>query len=348
VSGQRRLYLDPAPGEARGVVTLDGKPERMLIERGDEIAVQQPGAVVAGRVRRIEKGLAGAFVDLGAGPDGLLTLAGDAVRLAEGAAVEVEITAAARGDKGPLVRLIGPAEGAPRLLRPTPGLKQRLQALAPGVAIVGGAEARAAADLAEELVLAIEHPLGVAGANLAIEPTRALVAIDVDGGGAVGGDRRRGELRINREAIDTGARLLRLKGLGGLVVFDLAGRGQDGDAVAEAAKIAFAPDMPGVAFGPVTRFGTFQLTLPWRGRPVAEVLNDPDGRPSPGTVARRLARAIEAEALRCTRVLAICAPEVAAAAETIRPALVERLGPRFDIRGDPARSREAFETRPHD
>ena len=41
----------------------------------------------------------------------------------------------------------------------------------------------------------------------------------------------------------------------------------------EAAKAAFAPDAPGVAFGPITRFGTLQLTLPWRGRPVSEVLN---------------------------------------------------------------------------
>jgi Ribonuclease G/E len=344
MSGARRLYLDLAPGEARGVVTLDGKPERLLIERGDEIAVQAPGAVVVARVRRVEKGLGGAFVDLGEGPEALLTLSGEAARLTQGAAVEVEVTAPARADKGALVRLIGFSEGPPRLVRPAPALNQRLQSYAPGVAIAGGEDARTAADLAEDLVLAIEHPFG-GGANLAIEPTRALVAIDVDGGGAVGADRRRGEARVNREAMETGARLLRLKGLSGLIVFDLVGRGQDGDAAVEAARLAFAPDMPGVAFGPVTRFGTFQLTLPWRVRPLAERLNDPDGRSSAATIARRMARAIEVEAKRCTRVLAVCAPEVAEAAQAIRDALVERLGPRFDIRPDPARARASFETR---
>jgi Ribonuclease G/E len=324
---------------------LDGKPERLLIERGDEGAAM-PGAVMIARVRRIERALAGAFLDLGDGAEALLSLSGDAARLAEGAAVEVEITAPARRGKAALARMVGPAEGPPRLVRAAPDLKQRLQAFAPGVTIAGGEDARAAADLAEERALAIEHPLG-GGASLSIEPTRALVAVDIDVGGAsAGGDRRRGEGRVNRDAMETAARLLRLKGLGGLVVFDLAGRGQDGDAVVEAAKAAFAPDMPGVAYGPVTRFGTFQLALPWRSRPVAEILNDADGRPSAETVARRLVRAIEREAARCTRVRAFCAPEVAAAAEALRPALIERLGPRFDIQADPLRSRAAFETRP--
>ena len=345
MSGARRLYLDISPGEARGVVTLDSRPERLLVERGDEIAVQAQGAGVVARVRKMERGLSSAFLDLGEGPDAVLTINGE-TRLSEGAHLEVEITAAARRGKGAQVRMIGPAEGPPRLLRPAPTLKQRLQAFSPGAVISGGSEARDAADLAEELVLAVEHPLG-GGATLSIEPTRALVAIDVDVGGAAGGDKRRGEARINREAIAAGARLLRLKGLAGLVVFDLAGGGQGGDEIAAAAKTAFAPDMPGVGFGPVSKFGTFQLTLPWRGPPSAERLTDPDGRASAATVARRLARAIEVEAQRATRVLAICAPEVAEAAEGLRAALVERLGPRFDIRADPARPREAFETRPH-
>ena len=344
MSGARRLYLDTGPGETRGVVTLDGRPERLLIERGDEIAVQATGAVVVARVRRIERGFGSAFLDLGEGPDAVLALSGDAAKLAQGASVEIEITAAARRGKGPLARMVRAADGPPRLIQAAPGLRQRLQGFAPEPSIVGGAEARDAADLAEDAVLAVEHPLG-GGASIAIEPTRALVAVDVDVGGAAGGDRRRGEARVNREAIFTGARLLRLKGLGGLVVFDLVGRGQDGDAAVEAARLAFAADMPGVAYGPVSRFGTFQLSLPWRGAPVSERLVDPDGRPTAQTVARRLARAIEAEAARCTRVLAFCAPDVAEAAQAVRGPLVERLGPRFDIRPDAARAREAFETR---
>jgi Ribonuclease G/E len=343
--GGRRLYLDAAPGEARGVVLLDGRPERLLIVRDGDAPVQQAGATCVARVRRVERGLATAFLDLGEGPDAVLPLSGPAQRISEGQALAVEIAAPARASKGPVVRMLGPASGEPRLLTPAPTLEERLQALAPGQPIEGGEDARDAADDAQEAALAVEHALG-GGASLAIEPTRALTAVDVDVGGAGGGDARRGAGRVNRLALEQGARLLRLKGLGGLVVFDLAGGGQDGAALLEAAKQAFAPEMPGVAFGPVSRFGTLQLTLPWRARPVAEILNDPDGRPSARTAALQLARAIEREARTCTRVRALCAPEVAEASGAIAAALVARIGPRFDIQADPARARTDFETKP--
>ncbi|OYX35124.1 MAG: hypothetical protein B7Y99_04545 [Caulobacterales bacterium 32-69-10] len=327
------------------MVLLDGRPERLLIVRPGDPAVQQPGASAVARVRRVDRGLAMAFLDLGEGPDAVLPLTGGASRISEGQPIAVGITGPARANKGPTARMTGLETGPPRLLTPGPDLAARLRAFAPEVAIEAGEDARDAADEAEAQALAVEHPLG-GGASLAIEPTRALVAIDVDVGGAGGGDARRGAGKVNRMALDAGARLLRLKGLGGLVVFDLAGGGQDGPALLEAAKAAFAPEAPGVAFGPVTRFGTLQLSLPWRSRPLSEVLNDADGRPSPLTVALRLARAVEREARSCTRVRGACAPEVAEAFKGIEAALVARLGPRFDIQGDPARARDAFETKP--
>jgi Ribonuclease G/E len=341
----RRLYLDESLGEARGVVQLDGRPERLLIVRDGDLPVQQAGAAAVARVRRIERGLSTAFLDLGQGPDAVLPLSGPHSAISEGQAVAVEIVAPARRAKGAVARMLGPQFGEPRLLTPGPTLAERLQAFAPGQAIVRGEDARDAADEAEEAVLAVEHPLG-GGASLAIEPTRGLIAIDVDVGGAGGGDARRGAGRVNRLALDEGARLLRLKALGGLVVFDLAGGGQDGPVLLEAAKRAFAPDMPGVVFGPVTRMGTFQLTLPWRARPAGEILGDTDGRPSALTVALRLARAVEREARGCTRVQAYCAPEVAQAMQTVERFLVARIGARFDIQGDPARGRADFETKP--
>src|ERR1700761_8202560 len=88
---RRRLYLDAAPGEMRGVVTLDGLPERLLIQRSDDSPVQALGARVIGRVRKIERPLASLFIDLGEGPDAVLALNGPAAGLAEGAAIELEI-----------------------------------------------------------------------------------------------------------------------------------------------------------------------------------------------------------------------------------------------------------------
>jgi hypothetical protein len=104
--------------------------------------------------------------------------------------------------------------------------------------------------------------------------------------------------------------------------------------------------MPGVAFGPVSRLGVLHLAKPWRTAPVAERLTDGSGALSARTVAQRMARAIEREARGAVRVRATCAPDVAAAADHIRPALLARLGPRFDIHADPALRRESFETRP--
>jgi hypothetical protein len=126
----RRLYLDHGPGEARGVVTLDGRPERLLIRRIDDSPRQRVGARLVARVRRVDRGLATAFIDLGEAPDAVLALTGAVGALVEGAAIEVEITAAPRRHKGAIARLIGPADGAPRLISDASGLADQLAALA--------------------------------------------------------------------------------------------------------------------------------------------------------------------------------------------------------------------------
>jgi len=328
---KRALYLDKAIGETRGVVTLDGRPERLLIERADDVAVQRLGAVAVARVRRVDRGLSSLFLDLGGGPDAVLPLNAGA-GLAEGAAIEIEVTAEAHAEKGPSVRLIGRSEGPPRLLQAGPTLEARLASFAPGVAVITGDKARAAADIAETQALAIEHPLP-GGGSIAIEPTRALVAIDVDVGAAGGGDAKRRVRAVNMAAIDQSARLLRLKGLSGLIAIDLVGAGHDGAAIAAAAKAAFAADDPGVSIGPVSRFGLLQLATPRRSRPVEEVLCGPGGGLKPLTVALALLRALEREgrADGGARLLATCAPDVAAALSPYMAELTGRLGARIEI-----------------
>ena len=152
----------------------------------------------------------------------------------------------------------------------------KLQGFAPDALILTGAAAREAADVAEDAALSIEHALP-SGGRLFIEPTEALTAIDVDLGGA-GGEARKATVTANREAISTAARLLRLKGLGGLVAIDLAGQGHDGASLSALARTAFEPDGAGVSIGPISRFGVFELSLPRTATPVAERLLV-DGRP---------------------------------------------------------------------
>ncbi len=333
---ERRGYLDRGVGETRGVVTLDGRPERLLIRRDDEDLRLALGARCVGRVVSVEPALASAFLDLGDGLQAILPFRPDE-RPVRGAMVEVEIRGEARAGKLAVSRFLGAREGSPRLLAPPPDLALTLATLAGDHDIVEDRRAREVADEAEAEVLEMVHTLP-GGGSVAIEPTRALTAIDVDLGERKGGDSKRAARAANLAALTTAARLLRLKSLGGLVVIDLVGRGHDGKTLLAAARAAFATDNPGVAIGPVGRFGTMELSLPRRTRPLAERLCRPDGALSDRSLAQRLIRRLhaEGEAQPGARLTGRCAPQVAAAAEPLAVALAQQLGARFEIVPDPA------------
>ncbi len=337
---ERRLYLDVGTGETRGVVSLDGRPERLLIARDGDLAAQALGARSVARIVRIERGQGLAFLDLGEGPHAVLNLTSETGHLAEGAAVEVEIRTQARGEKGASVRFLAAAEGPPRLLAAGPSLEERLGGFASGGEIRAGKVARSMADGAQDEALAGVFALP-GGGSLAIEPTRALVAVDVDLGARPGSEAKRAARAANFAALGVAARVLRLKGLGGLVVIDLIGRGHDGPALLAAARAAFGPDNPGVAFGPISRFGTLELTVPRRARPALDILTDATGAPSVLTGALALVRALEREAVADGggRFEAVAATDVAEAAAPGVAALVERLGARLTVRGEEGRAR---------
>lgn len=326
----RAFLIDRAIGETRGVVTLDGKPERLLIAREGEDPMLAVGARGVARVRKVDRALSAAFLELAGGATAVLNLKPEGERPTEGQAVEVEIRSEPRHLKSAGARLIGPAEGPPRLLQAAPDIESELRALAKDGKLVEGFGAREAADEAEAEALEIVHPLP-GGGSVAIEETRALIAIDVDVGERPGSDSKRVTRAANLAALASGARLLRLKGLGGLVVFDLAGRGHDGAAILAAARAAFGPDNPGVAISPISRFGTMELTVPRRRRPVLDVLR---GEPAL-TAALRLLRMMEREgrASPGARLLATCAPAIAEAVRPYEVALADKLGRRFEIVG---------------
>ena len=215
-----------------------------------------------------------------------------------------------------------------------------LEALVHGAALVEGRAARQVADDAEAEALETIHPLP-GGGDIAIEPTRALTAIDVDLSDRKGGDAKRVTRQANLAALGMSARLLRLKGLGGIVVIDLAGRGHDGTALLAAARAAFGPDNPGVSIGPVGRFGTMEMSLPRRMRPVAELLCRDDGSLSDRSLAQRLIRRLQAEGEQApgARLAAVCAPAVAAAAAPLAALLAAQIGARFTITPDAASPR---------
>jgi hypothetical protein len=308
------------------VVLLDGRPERLWIEREGESAGPRLGERHRARVGPISSGLGLAKLELAGGAEAALSL--PKAKLHQGASVEVEIVSERRADKPALARFLGLATGDPLRLDQAPSLESRLRAAAPEAEIIGGQAAREAADEAEDAVLSIRHELA-GDIVIHIEPTRALTAVDIDWQSAL---RRSaaGLLRANQEALAETARLLRLKSIGGAVVVDLIGFPRERDAIRAAAKAAFEPDAPGVVVLPPNHLGLLQLAKPHREQPLSERLCAPDGRLSARSVAQRLARALEREGQADPggRFIAECAPE---AARALGP-LVQAMGPRFQVR----------------
>lgn len=335
------VFLDETPGETRGVVLRDGRFEHLLMDRDDDTPEHRLGARVAGRVIEVHPGLKGAFVDLGVLVHGFLPLRG-AAGVREGDRIEVEVAAEPRERKGPTLRLIGSAEGAPRLLRPGPSVREALAALAPGVKPTTGAAAIQAGLEAEEEASGAGDLFSETGLDLMVERTRALIAVDLDLSPAPGVQTgAKARERANRQGLIEAARLLRLKRWAGLVVVDLVGAGHDGGAILAAARRAFGDD-PAIGYGPVSRFGLLQLSLPWGRTPLEEVFSGHDGRRRLAHRAQDVVRSLRLALLTDTaapRLVARCAPEEAAAAGP----LVARLGPRAELRPDAAIAAGAFE-----
>lgn len=323
------VFLDDTPGETRGMIARGGRFEHLLIQRESQAGQHRLGARCVGRVIEAEGAFRAAFVDLGApGPAGFLPLAkGQSVK--NGDRIEAEVTAEPRERKGPALRRLGAGEGAPRLIHPGPDVRETLAALAPGTAVQTGAAAIQASWDAEEEALADGDFYAAWALDLAVQRTRALIAVDVDYAHLPGRDARKGREQANREGLKQAARLIRLKRWGGLVAVDLAGSALDAAAVTAMARAAFA-DTPQAAVGPLSRFGLLQLSLPWRLTPIEEVLSQTVETRAIDTV-RRLRHAILSDTAT-PRFIARCAPTEAA----IAAPLAARLGPRAAAVADPA------------
>lgn len=329
------VFLDDTPGETLGVVVRDGRFEHLLIQRDDEPPALRLGARSIGRVARVEPGLKGSFVDLGEEQPAFLP---GAKPPPEGSRIEVEVTAEPRASKGAVVRLIGPATGEPGLLAAGPDVIESLAVLAPGVEPRGGLDGIRAGLAAEEEALGDGLRIESLGLDLAIQRTRALVAVDLDlaPGSATG---RNARDRANARGLEEAARLIQLRRWGGLVAVDLIGVGHDGEAVLASARRAFG-DV--AAYGPVNRFGVLMLSLPWGRRPFEEMMR-PTGEPdrlrlTAQTAVRRLRLALLSDRSQPTMTLS-CGPAIA---EIARP-WIEALGPRARLRAGPEGPAHAYD-----
>lgn len=167
-------------------------------------------------------------------------------------------------------------------------------------------------DAAADEALSPSGPLP-GGGHLWIEPTRGMIACDVDTG-AAGRDAAK---RANEAAIPELARRLKLSGLAGLVVADLVGRKHDVERLRALAIAAFAPE--DVIIGPVGKFGTLELVRPWGACPAAH------GPAALRTAASLLREAVRANEGRPGRLLTLRAPHDIL--DIVRPLLKGSLDP---------------------
>jgi Ribonuclease G/E len=348
----RQVLIEENVGETRAAVVENGHIVELHVDRWSERGSRAvEGEVFRGRVRRVEPALNAAFVDIGVGPDGFMPFgkSGRPKGLHEGAAIGVRIAREAHGEKGPNLARVDVEPGdAPDCIEAAPILAQRL------VMAFGDAEAAWVDETDHDLESAFEDALDPAaaipgGGSLYIEATRALTAIDVDADGRKGqGDAHKMTQQLNISAAKEAARQIRLRGLGGIIAVDFVHmRAQpDRKAVEQALRGALRRDRAKVDVAPLSQFCIGELARQRRQRPLAEILLDESGRLSIETCALKALRRLDAEARaeRSRKLTLMVRPIVAAWLEDDqigwREAMIDRIGPRFEIAVDESMKRE--------
>jgi hypothetical protein len=183
------------------------------------------------------------------------------------------------------------------------------------------------------------------GGSLAIEPTRALTAIDVDLGERKGADAKRVTRQANLAALAESARLLRLKGLGGLVVLDSWAAGTTAMRCWPRTSRPSRRTIPAFPMAP-SAFRDHG-TLHSRAHAARSWIScaAPTARSATAPLAQRLIRRLEAEAVAQpgARLAAACAPAIAAAGRAAWQPAGRTHRARFTIDPDPARPRDRFD-----
>lgn len=297
-------WVDAAIGETREALVSRGRPIALRIARAsDEGRRARWGERYCARVRDIDRRRRGAFLDLGLrdeqgflplGEDGRARMRRARVPLHEGQGVVVGVGREAARGKNPVVEMheTGHDGDTPHRLERHP-VDEELVLAKPADAAL-----RAKLDAAIEDALSRTAPIP-GGGTLTIEPTAALVAIDVDAGARQGsGDPERFALDLNIAAAEEAARQLELRSLGGLIAVDFVSMRTKSHRkqLEEAARAAFSQSKWSVQLGSLSRFGVFDLSRAQLRRPLHEVVRDDDGRMSVETVALATLRAIEREA----------------------------------------------------
>lgn len=115
---KRELLIEAVGSEARIAVLEDDNVVDLIVER--DAGASLVGNIYLGRVQRVVDGIGAAFVDIGLGRAGFLPLR-DGATVTEGAAVRVQVTRDAFGEKGPQISLNPTLPGRLLVYSPTGG-----------------------------------------------------------------------------------------------------------------------------------------------------------------------------------------------------------------------------------
>ena len=333
-----RILVQASPGERRVALVRDGRLEAAFVERPS--APGGIGDLHMGRVAARAAGMSAAFVALEGGATGFLPDTAGSAGATEGTYLPVRVTRAAQGGKGPRLALAesdAPRGGPPRLLARGPDAALRLAAAQPDAFL----EAEPAAEAARlrgalgERVRAVPRAFDEAteaafdalsdpvvplpgGGRLLIQPTAALVAIDVDTGPAAAA-------ATNEAAIVEAVRQVGLRHLAGAILLDLAGGTVRSRAAALPALRRAAGGDPLLRVVGVTGLGLLELVRTRVHPPWHEVVGSP---PSPLTHGLAgLRRAVREAAVRPGARLSLRAhPRVIAALRAVPEALRDYAG----------------------
>ena len=296
-----RILREKAVGETRWVA-LDAtdRPIALRLDRwSDQGARTQLGTITECRIRAIHERQGGAFVQLAYGPEAFLRLA-EGHRLTEGQSIAVKIAAEARRGKLARVQLIdaAPEKGQAKASAADLWLSRLSHgaSVTPEDVPVGDPNIQAAFDEALSETVTLHG-----GGTLRIQPTAAIVAVDLDTSGRSDTGRAAARaLRINLEAGRELARQLSLRNLGGAAVLDCVSpiNRDAGLKVRDEFLAAFSTvsTRQAKAIAP-SPFGLMEASIAWGETPIADRMLDSDGLPSDETLCLEGLRHLQREAL---------------------------------------------------
>lgn len=250
------IVYETSPWHKRAAL-FDDNQRLLLLKYYEDSRRYIEGSIALGRVRKVVPGLSAAFIDIGDVADGFLplkTMPKDAPRLTEGSKVLVRIVRAGldgkgarldarvaekmppastpvpsliRRAKGPLQRILTDAGDTPiQFWVPNDASYNEVLDIVPEAAdrihFLHEKNAPELLDKLDENLDAVTSPVFPLdnGGRIAIEPTAALTAIDLDSGAFYGIGQEDGVVTFNLSAVPEIARLIRLLDIGGNIITD--------------------------------------------------------------------------------------------------------------------------------